>query len=629
MVRVSSPSKLWSREVSDSERYRPAPLIPQWAAVLLNMTGDTVLLLSQTGVVRGASGSAIGLLGRGLGLQRTELPELIEGQLPQEAYDCLAAERPEWTGRLCFRHTTVGTPIPAHLTLRRAQDEPRWFLASVNPITAHHHLDQHLFDHVLLPLILHDASGRIRQVNKATCSLFSCVSEDLIGKRAADLHPKTGPYAPPSFSLPVGGSFSFSTRLIRKDQRDIPVEVHVVKFHQDGEDLVLGSLRDLSREDLLLTRLVQTQQLELMSRLSGGLAHDLNNLLMIIINNSSMLQEEFERVAADPEMTEIAQDLGAAAERAGDLTKQLLDVVRVRSNERRAVDLNELIGGMERVLGAAIGAKATLKTELADTIPTIMADPGQLMQLVANLVMNARDAMTQAGQITVRTTVIWTSGAERCVLEVEDTGPGIPDHVVPHIFEQMFTTKGQSGGTGLGLGSVQDIVTAHGASIDLFTEVGVGTRFRIDFPVSYQDDDESIFPHRLNDKSPESRCVLVVDDLDAIRAILQRILAREGMKVEQATDGIEALKRLRDPSKPAVSLLITDLLMPAMNGRDLCRTVVAEQPDLPIIVLSAYSADLMFDDMARTNIRFLSKPIRPSKLVPLVKRLMVDPPSGS
>ncbi|MBL8996102.1 MAG: response regulator [Gemmatimonadetes bacterium] len=361
-------------------------------------------------------------------------------------------------------------------------------------------------------------------------------------------------------------------------------------------------------------QLRESQKLEAVGQLAGGVAHDFNNLLTVIQGNLELVRSAPEQ---DPELAEALDDALRAADRAAGLTAQLLTFSRRQVSQRRILQLNEIVSETRSMLQRVIGEGVRLATDLDATLPPVEGDPGQLSQVILNLVLNARDAMPKGGEILVRTHARpgWS------VLEVVDTGEGMDEATRARIFEPFFTTKKVGKGTGLGLATVYGIVTALGGSIDVRSAPGQGSTFSIRLPAR-EWPDPGDDPIHEDDSADADEAILVVEDEPSVRALATRILEGRGFRVHTATNGEEALTVLADPGRP-VQLVLSDVVMPEMGGRALSVAMRARGLRIPVLFMSGYTADA--DPLICPSGRpaqLLGKPFTPAELARRVRAVI-------
>jgi two-component system, cell cycle sensor histidine kinase and response regulator CckA len=344
-------------------------------------------------------------------------------------------------------------------------------------------------------------------------------------------------------------------------------------------------------------QLRQSQKMEAIGQLAGGVAHDFNNLLTVILGQSELLSE----ANMAPEMRDSAVgDIKAAAQRATNLTRQLLVFSRHQAVNAVPVDLNVVVAAVSKLLRHVIGEHIALETPLSAGPIGVFADPGMLEQVLLNMAVNARDAMPRGGRLTIATAAVTVSpeqalrigpqarAGEFACVSVTDTGTGIPEQILTEIFEPFFTTKEAGKGTGLGLAISLGIVQQHRGWIDVETRAGVGTTFRIYLPSHPLTVDEPTPARPARPLSRGDTTILVVEDEPAVRSLVQRLLTRQGYRVIEAASGDEAVG-LWAAHRDEVSILLTDIVMPGrLDGHELTARLLAEKPDLRVITMSGY-----------------------------------------
>ncbi|HXH05607.1 MAG TPA: PAS domain S-box protein, partial [Vicinamibacterales bacterium] len=376
-------------------------------------------------------------------------------------------------------------------------------------------------------------------------------------------------------------------------------------------------------------QLRQAQRLEAVGRLAGGIAHDFNNVLTAIMGYADLLADQ---LSADDPRHHDALEIRRAAERAAALTRQLLAFSRRQVLQPVVLDINNVVASVDALLRRLIGDEVELVVACDPAVGRVMADPGQIEQVIMNLVVNARDAMPDGGRIVIATGVAVVGeggipgghtvgpdlpGPGRYVtLRVTDTGHGIPPDVLPHIFEPFFTTKPSGKGTGLGLATVYGIVKQSGGHIVVETGTNRGTTFTIYLPET-QAEAAVVEPR----SAVPAGCVLLVEDETAIRILAGGILRRQGYQVLDAATGEEALALL-DRGEP-VDLLLTDVVMPGMNGVQLAEAAVARRPGLKVVYMSGFSQSLVQPrGGGARRVPFLPKPFTPAALVQMVRSVL-------
>lgn len=481
-----------------------------------------------------------------------------------------------------------------------------------------------------------DARGTITSINTATERLCGYTEAELVGGNVNVLMPEPhhadhdryiADYLRTGVARVIGVGREVDCR--RKDGTTFPAELTVTDFLRDGERQFTGVLRDISARRRLEEQFRQSQKMEAVGRLAGGVAHDFNNLLTVINGYADLLLAGFP--VGDPVREPLAaiQDAG---ERAARLTQQLLAFSRKSVVEPRLVDLNELVAESTKLLRRLIGEDISLAVLSESTPVRVVIDPGQLEQVLMNLAVNARDAMPTGGRLTIETrTVELRDGANRTYpdlspgryasLRVADTGCGMSAEVREKIFEPFFTTKGVGKGTGLGLSVVHGVVKQAGGSVGVESEVGRGTTFTVLLPaaiVPTTGDTSGLV--RVAPRGTET--ILVVEDEDAVRTLVRVALEGQGYIVLPAAGGEEALALLQ--SQPGrVDILVTDVIMPRMSGRELAELARKAQPGLPVLYMSGYTDDALDrHGLDGAGDRFIQKPFTPLGLARKIRAIL-------
>jgi two-component system cell cycle sensor histidine kinase/response regulator CckA len=394
---------------------------------------------------------------------------------------------------------------------------------------------------------------------------------------------------------------------------------------------VHGQLFDDTERQTLEAQVRQSQKMEAIGQLAGGIAHDFNNLLMPILGYTDLLESEY---GGGP-LTEPLSEIRRAADRASALTRQLLAFGRRQMLQPRSTDINVALGTMKQLLARTLGEDVELRVHMAPSLWKTIIDPSQIEQALLNLALNARDAMPDGGTLTIETSnVELDAGCEfehvrvrpgsYVLLEIGDTGCGMEEHVRTRAFEPFFTTKQQKG-TGLGLASVYGIVKQNNGYVWLDSTPGQGTSFRLYFPKATQEhtappDVEPQVPAATTTSGTET--ILLVEDMEAVRDITAKVLGRAGYTVLSAATPREALDLSRG-HRDRIDLLLSDIVMPEMNGPDLSKRLVVGRPELRLLFMSGYAAaapnrETGFD----IDADFLAKPFRPGDLLVRVREIL-------
>jgi two-component system, cell cycle sensor histidine kinase and response regulator CckA len=380
------------------------------------------------------------------------------------------------------------------------------------------------------------------------------------------------------------------------------------------------------RERLQLQQdLARAQKLEAIGRLAGGVAHDFNNVLTAILGSAELLMMDTPPGEHAREEVEIIRD---AAARAQDLIRQLLAFSSRQVLQPVVLDLNDLITDLGRMLRRLIGEDLTLDTDLARDLCAVRADPGQVEQVLVNLAVNARDAMPDGGRLAIRTeNVDVTDGGDVPAgpyvrIEVTDTGTGMDAPTLARVFEPFFTTKERGKGTGLGLASVYGIVRQSGGHIAVTSTPGVGTSFRIHLPRVDAPVDAAPAPRVVSVPPAGSETVLVAEDEQMVRVLIRKVLEQAGYTVLLASGGAEALQLAARHAGP-IQILVTDVVMPGMNGRELARRLLELRPDTKVLYLSGYADDAVErHGVLDPGTAFMQKPFSPGALANRVREVL-------
>ncbi|HEU4699409.1 MAG TPA: PAS domain S-box protein [Gemmatimonadales bacterium] len=438
------------------------------------------------------------------------------------------------------------------------------------------------------------------------------------------------------------GRVDFEAELLRLDGTAFPAQVDLAAFTEaaDGPVYFAMNVQDLTAQRRAEEQVRQAQKMEALGRLAGGVAHDFNNMLMIILGFSDFLLGSLER--EDPRWAD-ADEIRKAAERASALTRQLLTFGHRQPLPTHTLDLNEVIGDMERMLRPLGGERVQLVTHLAPALGGVEADRGQLEQVVMNLALNARDAMPEGGRLTIetrdvtfgegqglRTVGIDLPAGEYVLLAVSDTGVGMDAETRRHIFEPFFTTKPTSQNSGLGLATVYGIVTQFGGYVWVDSAPGQGTSFKLCFPRAARRAPAADAAARDAPRGGHE-VVLVVEDEESVRTLASRVLAEQGYRVREAANGREALVVLEAlaGTDDQVALVLTDVVMPELGGRELAAKVAERHPATRLLFMSGYTDnEALRRGLDHAGARFLHKPFSPDSLAHKVREVLDGEPDA-
>jgi two-component system, cell cycle sensor histidine kinase and response regulator CckA len=423
----------------------------------------------------------------------------------------------------------------------------------------------------------------------------------------------------------------YELEIICKDRSLIPVEVSSRAIYEAGKTVgIQGIARDISERNRLEDQLRQAQKMESIGRLAGGVAHDFNNLLTAIIGYSQMAMRHLP--PDNPAQNEILE-VEKAGQRAAELTKQLLAFSRKQVLQPKILDLNQVITGIKRMLGRLIGEDIELSTRLSADLGKVRADPGQIEQIIMNLAVNARDAMPQAGKLTIETENVElqevysqahlaVKPGAYVVLAFSDTGIGIDKETQSQIFEPFFTTKEKGKGTGLGLSTVYGIVKQSGGNILVNSEPGKGTTFKIYLPLIKEPSTVDETPPPIIESFIGTETILLVEDEEMVRQLARKILQASGYTVLETTSVANALERFeQDAGK--IDLIITDVIMPGMSGRELVQQLAQKDIKAKALYMSGYTNNpISSEAILEEGMAFLQKPFTPGDLLRKVREVL-------
>ena len=586
--------------------------------------------------------------------------ELIGGQCYAELHGAAAPCEQCLSGTVCslqgepyewdYHNTTVGRDFLAvdrlirwpggrdakfHLALdvterKKAEEELK---------QARHYLDR-IINSVADPIFVKNEDHEWVLLNDAYCAFMGYACKELVGKSDYDFFPKSEADA---FWEKDDIVFRTGRESVNEENfTDRNGFTHTIVTKKSlyvdpgGKKYLVGVIRDVTERERaqaerrrLESRLQQAQKMEAVGTLAGGIAHDFNNLLQVTLGYSELLMAE--KAEDDPECADLRK-IQQAARSGAELVKGLLTFSREVECKLIPIDLNARIGALEQLLRRTIPRMIDIRFSFSENLQRVNADPAQIEQVIMNLALNARDAVTDGGSITVETANVTVD--DRCcsphpeiapgdyvLLSVSDTGHGMNCETLDHIFEPFYTTKEVGRGTGLGLAMVYGIVKQHGGHIICSSEVGRGTRFEVYLPaISAKLQDEADPAGEMLAFGAET--VLLVDDEAFVRDLGQRILSKAGYTVLTAANGMEALD-LYVKKQDEIALVVLDLIMPAMGGRECLGKLVRVDPQVRVLVASGYSAEATITDCLAAGAKgFVTKPFQMKDLLKQVRRVL-------
>ena len=378
-------------------------------------------------------------------------------------------------------------------------------------------------------------------------------------------------------------------------------------------------------------QLVQSQQLEAVGRLAGGISHDFNNLLTVILGYTDISKRSLKE---DDPLRRNLEEISKASERAASLTRQLLAFSRKQVMQPKVFDLNTVVNDLKKMLRRMIGEDIELRVSSPVDLGNIKADPVQLEQVIMNLVVNARDAMPKGGKLSIETSNVYLDESyardhvlvdpgEYVMLAISDTGCGMDEETRQHIFEPFFTTKESSKGTGLGLSMVYGIVKQSGGNIWVYSEEGRGTTFKIYFPRVTAEAEEYKRTNGMVEAPKGCETILLVEDAELVRTLARQVLETAGYRVLEAASAEAALNLCETINGTRIDLLLTDVVMPGMSGNDMSKILIAKQPNMPVLYMSGYTDEAIVQHgVLEAGINFLQKPFSPGALALKVREVL-------
>ncbi|MEA2518305.1 MAG: hypothetical protein QOF49_385 [Chloroflexota bacterium] len=476
-----------------------------------------------------------------------------------------------------------------------------------------------LFDANSIGITISSLAGRTLEANDAFLAMVGYSRTELLAEATS-----WKALTPPEFHettrvaiealRTTGITQTWELEYLHKDGRRVPVMLGVATL-EAAEETCISYVVDLTARHVLEDRLRQAQKMEAVGQLAGGIAHDFNNLLTVILGHANVMVDEIPN--ADP-LHESAEEIRDAGTRAAAMTAQLLAFSRRQVLAPALLDLNRLVTNVERLLRRLIGEDIVLETDLVPDLGSVLADAGQLEQVLMNLAVNARDAMPDGGSLRItlgEATISEPDLADPAglapgryvTIAVADSGSGMSADTQAHMFEPFYTTKGPEHGTGLGLATAYGIIKQSGGEIAVASVLGHGTTFTVFLPRIHQD-----APAALRGPAPRARLratetVLLVEDELAVRRLTRRILEDRGYRVIDASGGAEALALARSHEGP-IHLLLTDVVMPGMGGRELAALLARDRPRTCVVYMSGYPDDSVLQAEPGSKIPFVQKP---------------------
>jgi PAS domain S-box-containing protein len=494
-------------------------------------------------------------------------------------------------------------------------------------------INQRIFDTSIDLILVVDRRGNVLRVSPSSQAILGFAPDELTGLNGTTfVHPDDLESTRNNMRLARHGRLTrnFECRYVHKDGHAVPLSWTGVWSEPDGQYFFIG--RDMTDRVSLEGQLRQAQKMEAVGQLTGGVAHDFNNILTVIMGMTEVLASE---VSADPRLTPLVAAIDEATSRGAELTRRMLAFARKQPLQPLVVDLNEIVSGTTAMLRRTLGEDIAVKLVLADGLWPALADRSQIEDALLNLAVNARDAMPSGGRLVIETTNVnldeqyaahnleVTPGDYVCV-SVSDSGGGIPPEILERVFEPFFTTKEVGRGTGLGLSMVYGFAKQSGGHVKIYSEVGHGTRVTLYLPrtAAAEREAEPVAPPAVRAHPAGHETILVVEDSESVRKVAVSILRGLGYQVLEAEDGPSALTILAGGEE--IDLLFTDLIMPnGMDGEELLKRAHVLRPGLKALFTSGYSEHfLQSRGNADAGVPLLNKPYRVQKLSEAVRKAL-------
>jgi two-component system cell cycle sensor histidine kinase/response regulator CckA len=495
----------------------------------------------------------------------------------------------------------------------KLHENPEWFFTALRSIAD--------------AVVASDEMGRITFLNPAAETLTGWPQSEACGKPVGEVLRIERSSGPAEEAAAEAANLFLEAEAISRSGERRTVEAKSALIRGDGGRLmgVVRIVRDVGERKRLERRVLQTQKMEAVTRLAGGIAHDFNNLLTSINGYTEFLNQA---LGAESPLLRNVEGILASVDRAAKLTRQLLAFSRKQMSSPRATDLNNVIGTLLPSLNVMMDGNITLSLDLKKHLAPVLADPGEMEQMLLILVANARDAMPLGGRLAIATgeTDYALEGAPAAsglvVLTVSDDGCGMNEEVKARLFEPFFTTKPVGKGTGLGLSTVYGIVKLAGGDIQVDSELGRGTAFRIYFPRHAASPAAQSRPGNTGDTVPGGETILLVEDDEEVRSLLYTILRSDGYAVIQARDGEEAM-RLAETHAGPIHLVLSDLQMPKMGGMLLAENLLPRHPGMKAVLMSGFSKeDFPVTKEKDLPVSFLEKPFMPKSLIRSIRKVL-------
>jgi PAS domain S-box-containing protein len=494
-----------------------------------------------------------------------------------------------------------------------------------------------IFNQSPLGIALVRADGRPILTNAALQKMLGYTGEELNRMPFQEFtHPDDCARDINNYSLLIQGvlkDYQLEKRYIRKDGQVVwtRITASVARDAEGRADFAIKMVEDITERRDLQAKFIEAQKMEVIGQLASGVAHDFNNILAVIMGYSDLTME---KLNSDPELASYLETIRSAAERATGLTRQLLIFSRKQTVQPIVLDLNEVIKDLDKMLRRLLDENIELTIVAGEKIGHVKADSGYIGQVLMNLVVNARDAMPNGGTLTIATrnaaldennagTHAGAKPGDYVMLSVSDTGTGMTEEVKARLFEAFFTTKPKGKGTGLGLATCQTIVQQTGGYIDVCTQPGKGTNFKVYFPRVGLPLDVTPSAGQTGPLPRGTETLLVVEDDPSVRQLACKVLEAQGYTVLSAANGQDGLHAARDHKRSPIRLVVTDVIMPLMGGKVMAEWLKTDNSSLKILFTSGYTDEAITrHGVLETGVEFLPKPYTPATLAHKVREML-------
>ncbi|WP_026841031.1 hybrid sensor histidine kinase/response regulator [Citrifermentans bremense] len=545
-------------------------------------------------------------------------------------------------------HRKDGGRFPSEITLNRMQfRDNSYVLAVARDITQRKAMEEalreseeflkNIVDHIPALVFAKEVQGlRFVTINKACQEVFGLSRAEVLGRTNYDLFPKEQADFFTEMdreTLAKGELVEVPEETISTGKGDRILRVKKIPLfdNQGNERFLLGIAEDITERKQLEEKLLQSQKMEAIGQLAGGVAHDFNNILMVILGYGSILLNEGALPARQKGQVEQIMN---AADKAAKLTSDLLAFSRKQVIKPATMNLNDIILHVEKFLSRIIGEDVQLRARLTPRELQVDVDRGQIEQVLINLATNARDAMPKGGLLTIETSSLQIDEAfvqangigapgPYAVISISDTGVGMDEQTRRRIFEPFFTTKEVGKGTGLGLSIVYGIIQQHSGFVNVYSEPQLGTTFRIYLPFSAKSAERALEPQAPDTTPGGTETILVVEDEPDLRLLLQNILSGAGYRVLLAENGQVAVEQYAAGARGEIALVLMDMIMPGMSGKEACHAIRAIEPAAKVLYTSGYTMDIIKSrDLLEEGTELLMKPVRPLELLKKVREML-------